>query len=126
MMETMANQMNKLAESNAKIGSDAALLQESVLSHVETMTSEFTQSKDKLTQVKKSMKSHQEQVNIGQFCVFQYNNIFYILLYIIIIINYFSVNLGIPLMRKVLNRHSMVSMKNWNISKRNKSSLVGN
>ena len=77
MMETMANQMNKLAESNAKIGSDAALLQESALSHVETMTSEFTQSKDKLTQVKKSMKSHQEQVNTGQFFIFQYNNIFY-------------------------------------------------
>ena len=82
MMETMANQMNKLAESNAKIASDATLIQESTLSHAETMTSEFTQWKDKLTQVKKSMKSHQEQVNNKVFFIaFQYTNI--LLCYII-------------------------------------------
>ena len=123
MMETMANQMNKLAESNAKIASDATLIQESTLSHAETMTSEFTQWKDKLTQVKKSMKSHQEQVNNKVFLSL-FNTLIYC--YAISSTYYFSVNLGIPLMRRVSNHHSMASMKNWSISKRKKSSPVGN
>ena len=112
MMETMTNQMNKLVESNATIDSDANLIEQSADCHTEKVTTELMNSKQKLTHVQKSIQSHQEQVNILIFgYYFESCNILLI----------FSVNLGMPPMKRVLNRHSMMSIKNWNILKRKKS-----
>ena len=64
VQETMANHMNKLVESNAKIGSDADLIKESAGCHTEKITTELIHSNEKLTQAQKSIQCHKEQVNI--------------------------------------------------------------
>ena len=64
MAETMTNQMNKLVESNAKISSDANLIEESSGRQTEKITTELLQSNEKLTQAQKLITCHKEQVNI--------------------------------------------------------------
>ena len=119
MAETMTNQMNKLVESNAKISSDANLIEESSGRQTEKITTELLHSNEKLTQAQKLITCHKEQVNILFFIYY-----FFLILTIRIMIFYFSVNLGLLPMKRVLNRHSMISIKNWSISKRKKSNLV--
>ena len=118
MAETMTNQMNKLVESNAKISSDANLIEESTGRQTEKITTELLHSNEKLTQAQKLITCHKEQVNI-LFSIF-----FFVIRTTRKMIFYFSVNLGLLPMKRVLNRHSMISIKNWSISKRKKSNLV--
>ena len=63
MAETMTNQMNKLVESNAKISSDANLIEESTGRQTEKITTELLHSNEKLTQAQKLITCHKEQVN---------------------------------------------------------------
>jgi len=61
MAETMTNQMNKLVESNAKISSDANLIEESSGRQTEKITTELLHSNEKLTQAQKLITCHKEQ-----------------------------------------------------------------
>lgn len=70
MAETMTNQMNKLVESNSKISSDANLIEESTGRRTEKITTELLHSNEKLSQAKKLITGHKEQVNI---LFFEYN-----------------------------------------------------
>ena len=78
MAETMTNQMNKLVESNSKISSDANLIEESTGRRTEKITTELLHSNEKLSQAKKLITGHKEQVNIlffeYNFCNFENTN----------------------------------------------------
>merc|ERR1712147_240566 len=71
MMETMSNQMKnqlqKLKESNSKIGSNVKQMQESADCHVQKVTTEVMHSKEKLIRAQKSIQSNQEQCQSWYF-----------------------------------------------------------